>query len=260
MSSTPPSQSNTPNPPSGSGPAPLPSQQSRLGRAKGWFSGLSEAGKITLIVAVMGGAFGVINAFIPVLADSGKDDKSEDASKPSAQAPKAPGLSPSGSSQPPSDPSVSEEPPPGPRVVYEGRTLKLRTPRSNNCVTSAVDFDRGQATTGDETTPDDAEIALQRCISFGLWMNTTSAGVSTAPVKTEQQCLEYANQGGLVSVDSYEQLRDEDPIRRGSTLCLVTAEGRIVRAVVQEVRWSHLDEPSVEWAVDYTFKATVWEQ
>jgi hypothetical protein len=38
-----------------------------------------------------------------------------------------------------------------------------------------------------------------------------------------------------------------DPIRRGSN-------------IVREVQWTHLNEPSVEWAADYTFKATVWEQ
>lgn len=112
MSSAPPSQSNTPNPTPGSGPgsAPLPPQQSRVRRAKDWFSGLSEAGKIALIGAVIttvgGGAFGVINAVIPVLAGSGKDDKPEKESKPSAQAPKTPGRSPFTSSHPSSDPTT----------------------------------------------------------------------------------------------------------------------------------------------------------
>ncbi|MEK0099003.1 hypothetical protein WDA79_10980 [Streptomyces sp. A475] len=188
---------------------------------------------------------------VPLLT-GGEDGQGDDKGGTAAASPSTAGDSPAA-------PSGSDEPPPGARVVYEGRTLKLRTPRSRDCVTSAVDFDKGQATTGDETRPDDAEIALQSCISFGLWVNA-SAGVSDTPVKTAQQCLEYANQGGLVSIDSYEQLREENPIKRGSTLCLETAEGRIVRAVVQEAQWTRLGEPSVEWAVDYTFKTTLWEQ
>jgi hypothetical protein len=230
-------------------------------RARDWFSSLSEAGRVTLLGAVIAGFFGLISALIPVLADGDKNDKPESDAKPSAQAPSTPdsSSSPSADSSP-SASAASEEPPPGPKVVYEGRTLKLRTPRSKDCVTSAVDFDKGQAATGDDTRPDDAEMALQSCIVFGLWVNAPSVGVSDTPVKTAQECLESANEGGLASIDSYEQLREENPIKRGSTLCLVTAEGGVVRAVVQEAQWTRLGEPSVEWAVDYTFKTTLWEQ
>ncbi|MFC8009735.1 hypothetical protein [Streptomyces cinereoruber] len=64
MSSAPPSTSSDSDPVPG--PEPAPSRRPRTGRARRWFGGLSEAGKVALVTAVLttaiGGAFGVVNA------------------------------------------------------------------------------------------------------------------------------------------------------------------------------------------------------
>ncbi|MFJ7423786.1 FG-GAP repeat domain-containing protein [Streptomyces uncialis] len=89
MSSEPPPRTPEPDPPppppppaasdSGSDPAPLPRRPSRLRRARDWYDGLAEIGKVTLIAAVIttvgGGVFGAVNAGITVLADGDKDEK-----------------------------------------------------------------------------------------------------------------------------------------------------------------------------------------
>jgi hypothetical protein len=225
------------------------------------WSGLTTTNKIALL-GVAATSLGVVAtllaAFVPAIlkSDGSKDSGKGQPALPSTTAPLSPS---SGASAAPSA-SAPQEQQAGLREVYAGRTFKLRTPRSKECLTSFVDFDKGRAATGDDSTPEEAEIALQRCIQFGLWVNATSAGVSDNPAPSAQQCLDYARQGGFVGIDGYDQLKEEDPIKRGTTLCFETAEGLIVRAVAEEVQWARLGEPAVEWAVDYTFKATAWQQ
>lgn len=61
----PPSSDPTPSPDPAPGPEPSPPRRSRTRRAREWFGGLSEAGKVALVTAVLttaiGGAFGVVN-------------------------------------------------------------------------------------------------------------------------------------------------------------------------------------------------------
>ncbi|MFG2224816.1 FG-GAP repeat domain-containing protein [Streptomyces sp. NPDC048644] len=57
-------------------------------RAREWFNGLTEAGKVALIVAVIttvgGGGFGVVSAVIPLLADGGGDKHDDGTPKKTA--------------------------------------------------------------------------------------------------------------------------------------------------------------------------------
>ncbi|MFI8371982.1 hypothetical protein [Streptomyces sp. NPDC085466] len=180
------------------------------------------------------------------------DDKTSASSSPSqvtAQPSQPASTAPAPSSDAPQQPAYQE--------VYSGRMFKLRTPRSSDCLTSFVDFDGAKAATGEDITPDEAELALQRCFEFGLWINATSASVAPTPVSSAEQCLELARQGGLVSVSGYPELKKEDPIKRGNTVCFETDAGMIVRAVAEEVRWA--PDRHHDWVVDYTFKATAWQ-
>ncbi|MFI0037243.1 MULTISPECIES: hypothetical protein [Streptomyces] len=211
-------------------------------------------------IGILGVAATLLGAIATLVGPLGTDSKDDDSGKGQAAPPSATvPASPSANTSVSSSVSAPQEQQATFREVYAGRTFKLRTSRSKECLTSFVDFDKGRAATGDDITPDEAEIALQACMQFGLWINATSAGVSSAPIPSAQQCLEYARQGGFVGIDGYDQLKEEDPIKRGTTLCFETDEGLIVRAVAEEVRWTRLGEPSKEWAVDYTFKATAWQ-
>lgn len=64
LSSVPPSTSSGSDPVPG--PEPAPARRPRTGRARRWFGGLSETGKVALVTAVLttviGGAFSVVNA------------------------------------------------------------------------------------------------------------------------------------------------------------------------------------------------------
>ncbi|MEU8541328.1 hypothetical protein AB0C52_15285 [Streptomyces sp. NPDC048717] len=96
MSSAPPSPNNDPSPTpapspatdSGSRPAASPPRPSGPRRARAWFGGLSEAGKVGLVTAALttigGGVFGLANA---ALSDSPSGAKTPAAGPPAQAAP-----------------------------------------------------------------------------------------------------------------------------------------------------------------------------
>ncbi|MFF2776019.1 hypothetical protein ACFVU3_14025 [Streptomyces sp. NPDC058052] len=155
----------------------------------------------------------------------------------------------------------SQEPESAYQLVYPDRLLKLRTPRTNECWNAFVDFDEGRAGSDRSrvAVSEEADLALTRCASFGLEVHVAHAGAANAPITTAEQCLEAARGGGIQTVEGFDLLRDEDPIKRGTVLCLETSEGRVARALAEEVKWTRLGQDQVEWAVDYTFRVTTWE-
>ncbi|MER7541319.1 hypothetical protein ABTX77_42325 [Streptomyces sp. NPDC097704] len=214
-------------------------------------------------MAVAATLFGGIATLIaPLLTSANNDDKSGQSSPPAASTSAMPstGLPSAGPSSTPST-TTPQEQQTGYREVYSGRVLKLRTPRSNECWRSFIDFDKGQVgTIRRSSVPEEAELALHRCYEFGLGVTAVSAGTSTTPAPSVEQCLEAARGGGIQTIEGYDLLKEEDPIKRGTVLCFETAEGSVVRAVAEDVKWVHLKELSVEWGVDYTFRATAWQR
>ncbi len=79
MSPAPASPNSDPDPVPDPGPGPVPPpRRGRLRRLREWFVGLSEAGKVALVAAVIttvgGGAFGVATAATTVMGGSGDGD------------------------------------------------------------------------------------------------------------------------------------------------------------------------------------------
>ncbi|MFE2040659.1 hypothetical protein ACFXAZ_06935 [Streptomyces sp. NPDC059477] len=185
----------------------------------------------------------------------------QDDGKPPAPA-AATSTGPPGGSGPPPDGPAQDEQRTAYREVYAERLLTLRTPRSSECRNSFVDFDEGSVGSDRSrvSLPEESDLSLNTCASFGLGLQAPAAGTSDIPVPSAEECLEVARQGGIQTVDGYDLLKDENPIRRGTVLCVETVEGTVVRAVAEEVTWVHLKRVYVEWGVDYTFRTTAWKR
>ncbi|MFF3609867.1 hypothetical protein [Streptomyces sp. NPDC002463] len=230
-----------------------------------WYSGLSQGSRISFWGIAIAAVIGVIGIIVPVVISAeGKPDAkspSVPSTLPGTVAPDNDGTPTATSKAPEPSKSHSQEQQAAYKEVYSERLLKLRTPRSNECWNSFIDFDKGQVASNRSrvSVPKEADLALNRCAGFGLGVQVAAAGTSSTSTPSAEQCLEAAKQGGIQTVEGYDLLRDEDPIKRGTVLCLETAEGKVVRAITEEVRWTKLDGLSVEWGVDYTFRATAWE-
>jgi hypothetical protein len=197
---------------------------------------------------------GLATLVAPMLMDEDDEKPPASAAPSEGTAPTSPSTSSPSSAAPQEQQSTYKE-------VYSGRLLQLRTPRSNECWNSFIDFDEGRVGSNRSrvSVPEEADLALNRCAQFGLGVHTAAAGTSTTAAPSAEQCLEAAKQGGIQTVDGYDLLKDEDPIKRGTVLCFETSEGKVVRAVAEEVKWTKLNELAVEWGVDYSFRATAWE-
>ncbi|MFF5447566.1 hypothetical protein [Streptomyces sp. NPDC012888] len=204
---------------------------------------------------------GLATLIAPMLAD--KDDD-----KPPAMVPVTPSQAPTRASTGSAAPSKgqtsapSQEPKSAYQLAYPERLLKLRTPRSNECWNAFVDFDEGRAGSDRSrvAVSEEADVALTRCASFGFEVHVANAGAVNTPITTAEQCLEAARGGGIQTVEGFDLLKDEDPIKRGTVLCVETSEGKVARALAEEVKWTRLGQDQVEWAVDYTFRVTTWQK
>ncbi|WP_157856556.1 MULTISPECIES: hypothetical protein [Streptomyces] len=226
-----------------------------------WYSGLGQGSRISFWGVAITGVLGVIGIIVPVVTSAEGKPDAESPSVPSTAAPDNEGTPTATSKAPaPSKPPLQKQQA-AYKEVYSGRLLKLRTPRSNECWNSFIDFDKGQVGSNRSrvSVPKEADLSLNRCAGFGLGVQVAAAGASSTSAPSAEQCLEAARQGGIQTVEGYDLLRDEDPIKRGTVLCLETSEGTVVQAVAEEVRWTKLNDLPVEWGVDYTFNATAWE-
>ncbi|MFI9031112.1 NPCBM/NEW2 domain-containing protein [Streptomyces sp. NPDC053560] len=101
--------------PPGSGPpTPHPPPPSRLRRAKNWFAALSETGKVSVVVALigslLGGIFGIINVVIPLIINNGSGDNPGAAPTAQASRPTTLPTTTAPISDPPSDGTPGETP------------------------------------------------------------------------------------------------------------------------------------------------------
>ncbi|MGQ4440820.1 hypothetical protein ACN6LI_006085 [Streptomyces violaceoruber] len=210
----------------GSGPEPSPPRQSRVRRSWNWFKGLSEAGKIGLIVALVttagGGLFGLINALIPVLADSGGSGGPEAVPESSAHASQAPNstapsfsTTPSANQPAGSDTSThSGSPAPSAtlssdsntiqytgtvRIAYAGPDLDVTPPKVN-------EYDN------------DVHLGLVEPPRISTGLSSSAIALwSGSAMPSRQQCSD------LISTQAIETVE----VKKGTVVCLQTDAGRI---------------------------------
>lgn len=231
---------------------PDPPQRSRARKAQDWFNGLSEAGKIGLIGAVVttvgGGLFGVIIALIPVLADGadgadGEDGKAQ--AKPSALAsetPEASGEAPASAS--PSKSAPTESAPTEPvsyEVVYQNQRMSLGLSYKQR---ATLDFDAPSARRYgyDEWdalkgSAQDAGVPIVPDLSYhdayyGYLMlsDGRSAAQSSAEEApdTDAECAADAKVGGFSETNMTEW-----KLPAKTVFCVLTDKGNVVRAQIE---------------------------
>ncbi|MEE1769955.1 hypothetical protein PUR34_17820 [Streptomyces sp. JV185] len=196
-------------------------------RSWNWFKGLSEAGKIGLIAALVttagGGVFGLINALIPVLADGGTDDGSEAAPESSAHASQTPNSTvPSASTTPSANqpagsdsPELSGSPAPSAtlspdsnaiqytgtvRIAYAGPDLDVVPPKID-------EYDN------------DVHLGLVEPPRISTSLSSSALALwSDSTMPSRQQCSD------LISTQAVELVE----VKKGTVVCLRTDAGRIV--------------------------------
>jgi hypothetical protein len=246
-----------------------------VGKARDWFNGLSETGKIGLIGAVIttvgGGLFGVIIALIPVLAD-GRDSESE--VKPSALASETLGSSevpptptPPAKSTPTDSASAA---PVSYKLVYENRAMSLGMSSEHR---STIDFDAPSARRysydeWDELTanaqetgiPIEADLSYHDAYYGPLMLSDGRSAAQLSAEKapdTAQECARDGRVGGFSETNMTEWKVPEKTV-----FCVVTDEGNVVRAQIE--RLVGTPKPGAEVTVNNApeqieFNVTMWE-
>ncbi|MFE5190040.1 hypothetical protein [Streptomyces sp. NPDC056628] len=144
-------------------------------------------------------------------------------------------------------------------TLYKDRNLKVGLAYPNNCYDTFVDFDKGRAWSADDRGDDEAEINLKACyVDFGQYINARSAGFSDIQHPDAQQCMEASQTGGLQTLEDWDAVYEQKPIRQGMTMCLETELGNIARVEVTEANWKRYDNGEVHRPF-YVFKTTAWQ-
>ncbi|MET7906423.1 hypothetical protein ABZS86_35235 [Streptomyces sp. NPDC005355] len=143
-------------------------------------------------------------------------------------------------------------------TLYKDRNLKVGLAFPNNCYDTFVDFDKGRAWSADDRGDDEAEINLKSCyVEFGQYINARSAGFSDIQHPDARQCMEASQTGGLQTIEGWDAVYEQKPIKQGMTLCIETELGNIARAEVTEATWKLYDD-GVHRPF-YIFKTTAWK-
>ncbi|MFF8953431.1 hypothetical protein ACF09I_32190 [Streptomyces sp. NPDC014940] len=192
-----------------------------------WFKGLSEAGKIGLIAALVttagGGVFGLINALIPVLADSGKDDGPEAAAPASsAHASQTPNSTvPSAGAIPSANqPAVSDSPglsdSPAPSATLSSESDAIQYTGTVRIAYAGPDLDVVPPKIGEYDNDVHLGLVEPPRISTGL-SSSALALWSDSAMPSRQQCSD------LISTQAIESVE----VKKGTVVCLRTDAGRI---------------------------------
>ncbi|MFF3502383.1 hypothetical protein [Streptomyces sp. NPDC003247] len=258
---------------------PDPPRPSRARRAQAWFNGLSEAGKIGLIGAVIttvgGGLFGVIIALIPVLAGGSGGDPAptptvlpSDTTSPPSEAPATP------TPTPPASPT--EDTPTGPastapasyKLVYEDQPMSLGISEEH---LSTIDFDAPEARSYSYDEWDELEANAQETgatlapdlsyhdfyygyLQLGDGRSAAQLSAAEAPT-TAEECARAARTGGFG-----ETYMTEWKVPAKTVFCVVTDKGDIVRAEITGFVGTDDPDKEVNDAPEQIrFAVTMWE-
>ncbi|MER5927300.1 hypothetical protein [Streptomyces mirabilis] len=222
-------------------------------RSWDWFSGLSEASKIGLIGVVIttvgGGVFGVINAVIPVLADSGKDDNSEAKPQSSVQASTTPGRTvPSATttpptSQPPESGSPSSPDAPAPSATLSSDSKAIQYSGPVRIAETGPDLD--VALPKMDYSGQDVRLGLidpPRINGYGVTDQPSLALWTGSAMPNRQQCSNQLSTQGVPTVE----------VKKGTVVCVQTDAGRIAVVTVTST--------SNDFSTGEMAQVTVWSE
>ncbi|MFF4244309.1 hypothetical protein ACFYY2_07515 [Streptomyces sp. NPDC001822] len=255
-------------------PVGPPSRKSNWRRARDWFRGLSEMGKVGVVVALITVGGGLLTAIVGALvtaAVTGDDESGGDAKG-------APSVSQSldptreGDSGAATEPTESASPPASPApskatysVVYQDQKMSLGLPDFPR--TGSLDFDEPASRTWTKDAwaqkVDESEAAeqpLEQDLSYqnDLWGylavrdGRNAAQIEEAP-KSAEDCVRSANLGGFT-----EAQMSEWPLKLHQRFCILTDKGNVVSAEITRLvggeRNSYTDPPT-----QIEFTATMWQ-
>ncbi|MEV6742625.1 hypothetical protein AB0N14_39530 [Streptomyces sp. NPDC051104] len=193
-----------------------------------WFSGLSEAGKIGLVGAVIttvgGGVFSVINALIPVLAGGGNENGLDNKPPSSVQASKTPDRTVTSASttspanQPPDSgsPVSSDAPAPSATLSSDSNAIQYTGPVRIAEKGPDLDVDPPNA----DESGEDVRLALidpPRITGYGVTNEPTLALWTGSAMPNRQQCSDRISTQGVPTVE----------VKKGTVVCVKTDGGRI---------------------------------
>lgn len=262
------------SPPPPSGP---PGGQSMRRRLRDWFGGLSETGKVGVVVALIGvvgpalGFLGVIvGPLITAAVSDGKNAEGSDKPSPSASAPRDPsqgagtdnGGAESGASTSPSA-SVQESASPSPSnpkytVVYENQDMQLGMgdgagwldfDKPASRLLSEDEWNRLSEDAGSRSRPVEPDLAYINQ-DWGLLsvLRGRNAAQLDSPAKSGKDCAVDANLGG------FSEARVSDgAVKPGDAFCFITDQGSVVSAEVLRIRGEGLHRTPIEFTV------TMWK-
>lgn len=196
----------------------------------------------TVLAAVIGGIF---------LVATSDDDENEDvkpsatatthAAKPAASAPSSPIPSASADAKSP-EPSID------PSKPFPGEPLPLRLNGDSTCdYASHIDLDSYPFVTRVDRAEPDAEDAAAPAdlnwygcspVEFGTARDSHAGVLSKRQPFGKEACEAAANGGGLEEILMHSNAVEEAGIIAGNSICVITDEGRLVRAQIVDAPWA----------------------